>query len=144
MPVPVRMEGDFHEVGIVKGGSRSVEGLVRILPPWRPRFPKVVDYISSILLQPHASLLSIEVPLIPPFRFIGSSSRMLSQHRILHRVTADGHESFDHMRLQDSRDTGGAIAPIKARDRKFADPQGFRKVDKVLTNRRLLGHARGV
>ena len=104
----------------------------------------MADYVSSILFQTHTPLLSVEVPLIPPFCFIGSGGRLLSCDGVLYRITADGYEGLDHMRLQDRRDAGGAIAPIKARDRKFSDPQGFRKVDKVLTNRRLLGHARGV
>ena len=46
--------------------------------------------------------------------------------------------------MQYCRYTGGAVAPIEARNRKLADSQCFREVNNILDDGGQLRHARGI
>ena len=60
-------------------------------------------------------------------------------------LTASGYKFKRFAALFDGRvKIEGCETRFEARHRKLTDSQGFRKVDKVLTDRRLLGHAGGV
>ena len=70
MAVPVRMQGNLNEVGIIERRGRAIENFVRVFPPGRPCIPKVADDVSSVLFKTYSPLVSIEIPLIPALRFI--------------------------------------------------------------------------
>ena len=70
MAVPVRMQGNLNEVGIIERQGRAIECFVRVFPPGGPCFLKVADDVSSVLFKTYLPLVSIEIPLIPALRFI--------------------------------------------------------------------------
>src|SRR5262245_16443219 len=89
--MPVGMNHDVNEVGIVERRSSPLVGVVGEVPARRPLLPQVTADLMSIRLQPGTPALGVEVVLIPESVFGCRRTRRLQRNRVLNGVAADQH-----------------------------------------------------
>ena len=90
--VPVGVDHDRHEVGIVERRRRELVAGIVEAPARRPLLPQQAADLAPVLLQPQAPALGVEVPLVPVATLVQRGGRARGRHRVLDVVAADGHQ----------------------------------------------------
>ena len=140
--MPIRVDDDVDEVGIVESARRSVEGRVVERPFWRPHAPQEARDPSSVLLETPPATLAVEVVLIPERRLFGRARRLHRMRDALDVVRIAGDERDDPVRQKRCDDARSAPAPIVAAENCALDFERVHEVEKVHAEGCLLARAR--
>src|SRR5580704_3250764 len=96
--MPVGMDDDSDEVGVVEGARRSVEGRIVERPVRRPHAPTEARDLPPVLLEATPSPLVVEVILVPERRLFGWTRRLHGMRDVLDVVRIAGNERDDPVR----------------------------------------------
>ncbi len=139
-PVPVRMDDDIDEIGIVEGNGSAVIGVVGEVPVGGPSLPKEAAKRPPVGLQARPSTFSIEVVLIPDPLLGFWGSRRGGSDSVLYCVAADQNCRAHSIRMKRRRDRRRPSSPVESGNREPGEPQSIRKVDHILADGGLLRH----
>src|SRR5262245_65126227 len=92
MAVAVGVNHHRHEIGIVEGCCRALEGRIVEAPGRRPLLPEKPTDGTTMLLQSKSPALGVEVPLIPEHSALLGWDDTRRFQSVLHVIAAAGHQ----------------------------------------------------
>ncbi len=140
--MPIGMDDDRDEVGIVEGARRSIEGRVVKRPVGRPHAPTEAHDPPPVFLETPPAALVVEVILVPQRRLLGGARRLHRMRNALNVVRIAGDERDDPVRQKRGDDASGAPTPIVAAENRAFDLERVHEIKKVHAEGRLLAGTR--
>src|SRR5213593_3463534 len=112
------------------------------MPRWRPRRPQEPADRSPVFLQSDSATFCVEIILVPDCTFCCRRGRRRYCEDVLKGVAANKNGGPNAVWLKHGRNCGSAASPVEAGDSEASQAERIGEIDHILTDRRLLGHAR--
>ncbi len=140
--MPVGMDDDLDEVGVVERAGRALERRDVEGPGRRPLAPQQARDAATIFGESAATAFAVKVILIPERCLFGWRRRFHRMGDILDVVRIAGHEGDDPPRPKRCDNAGRASAPVVAAEDRLLDLKRVHERQKVCAERGLLPRAR--